>query len=121
MIKYTPIIPKDSDGNKWLCTETYGYYSPRYDKRITVEMGEKSDGATGAFDIPSAAWFVHDKICKTGQFDDATKVTAWQAANILRDILTSEGRRWRGYYWHWSTFLFGCYKARKNGWFKSRN
>lgn len=93
------------------------YYSRRYSKRISVPKGYKSDGATGAIDIDSDGWWVHDKLCDTGKFDDGTPCTNWQASMILKDILKSEGRWFRARSWFVMTYLFGGGKARDNGMF----
>lgn len=128
MIKYHPNL----DG-KYVCLETYHYYSARYDKGVKVEEGYVSDGATHAIDIPSSAWFVHDKLCETAAWGDRTPVTAFQAAMVLRDILLGEsldlhdmGRykhgAWRylqSFYWPVATFIGGCVNTRKNGWWSS--
>ena len=94
------------------------YWSPRYKKLIIVEYDYPSDGATFAVDIYSDAWWVHDKVCDTGVFEDGTPCTNWQASMILSDILKSEGRWARQHYWFWATFLFGGGKCRENGMFK---
>ena len=92
------------------------YESPRYPgKTITVPEGYESDGATGAFDICSDSWWVHDVICDRATWDDGTPINAWQAAAVLSDILASEGRWARAIYWRWTTYLIGCHKTRKNG------
>lgn len=91
------------------------YYSSRYKKRVTVRKGYPSDGATGARDIDSEAWWVHDKLCDTGKFDDGTPCTNWQASMILKDILKSEGRWFRARSWFIATWLLGGGKARDNG------
>ena len=91
---------------------TIYYHSERYGKSVTVPKGYKSDGATGAFDIYSEAWFVHDKICEFGVWDDGSLVTRHQAAKVLSDILKSEGRWFRCRSWYLMTFLFGCKKVR---------
>lgn len=117
MIKYKRIVPPRDDGMKWVCTETYRIYYKRYGKWLEIREGDMSDGASGALDIRSSAWWGHDWLCKHGTFQDGTPVTAWMAANCLRDILREEGRLLRSYYWHWATFLFGCKRTRKNGWF----
>ena len=107
------------------------YFSKRYGKTIFVEKGFTSDGATGALDIfgdvnviiiktkeprlVSKSFLIHDKLCETGKFEDGTKCTNWQASQILSDILLAEGRKYRGKYWFWFTFLFGGGKARENG------
>jgi len=90
------------------------YYSKRYKKQITVHKGYESDGATGAIDIYSEAWWVHDKLCDTGLFDDGTKCKNKQASTILSDILRSEGRWLRALCWWPATYLFGGGKCRKN-------
>ncbi len=90
------------------------YYSKRYNKYITVHKGYQSDGATGAIDITSDGWWVHDVLCDTGEFDDGTKCTNWQASTILSDILRSEGRWLRAIYWFPATWLFGGGECRKN-------
>ena len=95
--------------------EAFTHYSKRYDKFITVVEGYESDGATGAIDIHSEAWWVHDKLCDTGLFDDGTKCNNKQASQILSDILRSEGRWIRAQYWYTFTWLFGGGKARENG------
>ena len=97
--------------------EDYEYVSPRYGKQVVCPAGMESDGATGAFDIYSAAWWVHDNLCETAEWSDGTPVNAFQAATVLGDILVSEGRVWRGIYWWWATYLLGCKKPRENGWF----
>jgi hypothetical protein len=91
------------------------YYSKRYDKRVVVPMGYRSDGATGAFDIWSEGWWVHDMLCERGTWEDGTLVNNWQASQVLQDILKSEGRWARARYWFWATWMFGGGKARKNG------
>lgn len=88
------------------------YKSKRYDKVVSVPKGYKSDGATGAIDIASEAWWVHDKLCDTGLFDDGTLCSNKKASTILSDILRKEGRKYRAFYWHWSTLWFGGGKCR---------
>ena len=90
------------------------YFSPRYLKRVTVPEGFKSDGATGAFDIDSNSWWVHDKICQDGAWDDGSPVTRKQAATVLSDILWSEGRFFRATYWGVASYWLGCKKVRNN-------
>ncbi len=91
------------------------YYSERYDKWVTVEKGFKSDGATGAVDLWSEGFWVHDQLCDFGYFNDGSPCTNWQASTILGDILKAEGRWFRSRSWKYATFLFGGGKARKNG------
>jgi len=94
------------------------YYSKRYGKWVTVPEGYPSDGATFAEDIYSDSWWVHDKLCDTGFWDDGTRVTNWQASMVLRDILLEEGRWIRAHRWFLPTFLFGGGECRKNGMLK---
>ena len=93
----------------------FTYYSAGYDKFITVPAGYPSDGATGARDINSLSWWVHDVLCDFGVFDDGTPCTNWQASTILSDILKAEGRWFRARSWFIMTWLLGGGKARDNG------
>lgn len=95
--------------------ESIVYYSPRYKRTITVPVGEDSDGATGAMDITSRGWWVHDQLCKRGCWDDGTKLSNWQCSQVLQDILVDEGRWWQSKGWFWATLLCGGGEARKNG------
>lgn len=74
-----------------------------------------SDGATGALDIHSDAWWIHDQLCDTGCFDDGHKISNWDASTVLGDVLWSEGHRMRSIYWWFATFFGGGGKARENG------
>lgn len=116
MIRYR----KRSDG-LYVCTETYRWHSSRYGESITVYEGTVRDGASGAINIRSSSWWVHDEICarEPPQWDSGNPISAWQAAATLSDVLASEGRWARAIYWRWSTFMLGCKAARKNGWFKA--
>lgn len=96
------------------------YVSPRYGRSLTVPKGYKSDGATGALDIWSRAWWVHDMACETGQWDDGHPMSNWDASTVLSDILLEEGRWARAVYWWWFTYLFGGGKARQNGMFQAK-
>lgn len=91
------------------------YYSKRYDKKVSLKKGMFSDGATGAFDIFSRSWWVHDELCNTGKWADGTRCTNWQASTVLGDILFSEWRLPRSVYWWIATFFKGGGKARENG------
>jgi len=97
--------------------ELWRYKSPRYGKWVKIKQGQVRDGASGAFDITSLAWWCHDQLCADACWEDGAPISSWQCANVLRDILRSEGRLMRSYYWHWATFLFGCKNPRDNGWF----
>ena len=84
---------------------------------MTVHEGQVRDGATGAIDIESDAWWVHDELCADAVWDDGSPVTRTQAAAVLGDILASEGRWFRRITWPISTFIFGCRNVRKTRWF----
>lgn len=101
----------------YLLTSGILYYSKRYRKYITVKIGTRSDGATGAYDINSKSWWVHDQLCNTGLFDDGTKCSNWQASRILSDILSDEGYWFRSASWLIFTFAGGGGKCRDNGMF----
>ena len=94
---------------------SFVYYSAKYDKFKTVPVGVY-DGATGAADVCPKAWLVHDAICNNPVWDDGTPIKAWQAANVLSEILKKNGRWFRARSWLITTFLFGCVKTRENGW-----
>lgn len=92
---------------KYVCIHPLTYTSPRYCKSVTVNAGFISDGATGAIDIDSDAWWIHDVLCERGTWDDKSPVTNWQASMVLSDILKEEGHHWRTYTWKWMTYFFG--------------
>ena len=94
---------------------TIRHNSERYGKTVTVPAGYHSDGATGAIDIYSDGWWVHDWLCDHGVWDDGSPCNNWQASTVLSDILRAEGRWVRAIYWWPATWLFGGGKARKNG------
>lgn len=96
----------------------YRYNSKRYNKTILLSQGNRSDGATGALDIPSCGWWVHDALCNSGQWEDGTRLTNWQCSTVLHDILKSEKRYIRSIRWFVWTFLFGGGECRKNGMIK---
>jgi hypothetical protein len=94
------------------------YTSPRYGKTITVAAGRESDGATGAMDITSRGWWIHDELCLLGRWDDGTPLSNWQCSQVLQDVLKAEGRYWQSKRWFWATWLFGGGQARENGMLK---
>ena len=100
--------------------ETYVYYSKRYNRTITVQKGFWCDGATGALDMDTDAWIIHDWICDSkngsdGKWDDGTLIDNWTASTILGDVLWLDGYKVRAVIWWWATWLFGCKACRKNG------
>jgi len=102
-----------NDG-RYECDEDYEYYSPRYGKRVHIAKGTLSDGATGALDIHSSAWWVHDELCRTAHWSDLTSVGPWQCACVLSDILWKEGHFLRAVYWKYFTYFLGCRLPWKN-------
>lgn len=111
------IIEQNGKEMYWL-NEAIVYTSPRYKKTVTVPAGYISDGATGAMDIASQGWWVHDVLCDKGVWDDGTKLSNWQCSTVLYDILKAEGRTWQAGRWRIATWLCGGGQARKNGMFK---
>jgi len=102
------------EDGKYQLHEDFTYTSPRYGKSVTVRAGIY-DGATGATDINSAGWWVHDQLCNTGMWDDGTRLSNWECSQVLQDILKAEGRWARARYWFWFTWAIGGGKARDNG------
>ncbi len=122
--KYRKLSDEEAgNGKKYELQEEIRYTSSRYDNAITVPIGYRSDGATWAMDIQSASWWVHDKMCDDGKWDDGTLCTNWQASYVVSDILWREWswrkplRGIRAILWRPATFLFGGGKARENGMF----
>ena len=99
---------------KYYCPYTISYHSSRYGKDVTVPKEYPSDGATGAVDVWSESWWVHDVLCDRGTWDDETPCKNWEASTVLSDSLRAEGRKFRAVYWRYFTFLFGGGKCRKN-------
>ena len=105
------------------------YYSPRYKKRVVLNKGYSSDGASGAIDIDgpvkcfdmklgkwvkkSLSWWVHDKLCDTMEWDDGTHCSNFQSSMVLKDILRSEGHWVRDHWWFLSTWIFRTIKTRQ--------
>lgn len=104
----------------WECRRDFSYFSPRYREWVRIRKGQERDGATGAIDIVSSAWWIHDQLCADGVWASKEKISAWQAAAVLSDVLHAEGFWARAIYWRWSTFFVGCVKAKANGWLWAR-
>ena len=97
--------------------KAHAYFSDRYGKWVSWGDGYPSDGATGAHDLYSLSWQVHDVLCDRGEWDDCTPLTNWQASMTLHDILLHEGHRLLAVLWMRATLWFGGGKARDNGMF----
>jgi hypothetical protein len=117
-------LPKDEqerltfrDGTpcKYQCPRRIYFHSERYRKSIEVEHGYPSDGATGAIDLDTYGWWVHDKMCDLGVWEDGSKITNRQASMVLHDILMADGHWFFARRWLIATWLFGGGEARKNG------
>ena len=101
---------------KWvyILLEPIRYFSQRYQKWVTVEDGYRSDGASGpAPDLAGWSWWVHDKVCDTGRFDDGSPCTSRQGSMILYDILRAEGRPVRAVTWGLATFVWRILRGKK--------
>ena len=120
-IEYIRIDPLLNDGMKFMLLTPQSYWSPRYKKIVAADAGFKWDGATGAVDLEgSKSHLMHDVLCNNAVWNDGTRVSNWQASQVLKDILKQEGYKIRQYTWRWATFLAGGWKIkRKNGWFWS--
>lgn len=103
---------------KYISDREIVYTCPRTRRTITVPIGMPSDGATFAWDIENTdSWWIHDRACDAGKWDgEGGPITALEAAQVLGTILWKEGRKIRAVYWGVGTFVFGCDKAKANGW-----
>mgnify|MGYP000630768381 CR=1 FL=1 len=108
-------VDKAVTGKKYRLLTPRRYYSKKHRKWVFLEKGFLSDGATGAFDIHSWAWWIHDKLCEDGTWADGTPCNNFQASTVLGIILAKEKRYLRSIYWWWATWLVGGGQARKNG------
>lgn len=86
----------------------YHYFSKRYQKHIVARVSDKPyDGATGAIDINSYGWLIHDVVKRDKCFSDGSECSNLQASCILYDILKSEGRWFRARSWYLTTLIWG--------------
>ena len=67
------------------------YYSKRYDKYVTIEKGFVSDGASCCPNF-GISWLVHDKLFRTGKWNDGSPVKWRQANRVMLDIMEQEGQ-----------------------------
>lgn len=104
----------DESIGRYVLEEVFSYYSERYKKRVSITIPYTSDGATGAFDILSAAWWVHDWMCDGHGWDDGTQPTRWEASQVLHDILKDEGYWARAEYWRLATYWLGAKNLKKD-------
>ncbi len=102
-------------GDGYEVTEKFVYYSPRFNRNLTIPENFYSDGATGAKDVDSDGWIIHDNICRYAVWDDGTRIDNWTASTVLADILWRDGFKFRSITWWIATYLFGGGLARQNG------
>jgi len=95
------------EGKQYVNTSKFTYFSKRYGKSISMYKGFVSDGATGATDILSNSWGIHDVLKRTKVFDDQTKCSNLKASTVLYDILKEEGRHIRAPLWFVATLIWG--------------
>jgi hypothetical protein len=102
---------QDSKGTIWYrLLSDVQYISHRFNKTKTLPKGYVSDGATGAEDIVSKSWFVHDKLCEDMKWDDGSYCSPLQSSYVLHDILMKENRWVRAKVWFLFTFVFQSIK-----------
>lgn len=89
------------------------FHSVRYNRYVEVKQNQVRDGASGARDIISFAWWVHDQLCADGVWANGDECSRLQAAMVLHDILREEGYWFRAKTWGFATWLLGCKKVRK--------
>ena len=92
---------------KYRLPYTIKYYSVKYAEHVTVPEGYESDGATGAMDIWTESFWVHDLLCERHTWDSGAHCTSKQAAEVLADILWREKRYLRSLVWYLAVRCFG--------------
>lgn len=127
ILQYLVVVYPDRKVRYILKSAELSHYSHTYHKRKTIKFGYESDGSSGGVDKPSKYWWIHDAICDNPKWDDGTPINAKQAATVIKEILREEATRYlrkldsvftylQSYYIPGLTFLFGCKRARENGW-----
>lgn len=99
----------------------YTYYSPRYDKRLTIKAGSFSNGANWVPDpMGTDAWVIHDYICNkenwpdgVPRWDDGTQIVNWDASMVLKDVSQRDGYSAFATVAFWATYFFGCRVAKR--------
>ncbi len=95
--------------HKFQTLEPHTYHSPRYNRDATIPSGFVSDGATGAMDLYTRAWLVHDFLCtQPCRWDDGTECTRWQSSMVLHDCLAEDGFDVRAWPWALATWIAGA-------------
>jgi len=110
VFNYVDIIyDEDSEILHYIVHTEYKYYSKRYNKWIVAHVGMPTDGATGALDINSFSWLIHDKLKVRKTFEDGTKCSNWKASCVIYDILKRDGFWFRARSWYLSTLMWGTF------------
>lgn len=108
-------------GDVYVSGPVYTYESPRYGKSITVPRGYPSNGANVVKDLHPTAFFVHDRGCECGKWDDGSKMCNRELSFVYYDILRACGTLWVRAFCRWvGTFLGGGGKARDNGLWRAK-
>lgn len=85
-------------------------------RRCTVPAGFVSDGATGAMDVLTRGWIVHDWLTDSGVagprnlgclWDDGSPCSRWQSSLVLASCLREDGYCIRAPFWAVATWLAG--------------
>lgn len=100
------ILNPPIEGKRYELLEDILYFSKRYNRVVYIEAPYRSDGASGAIDIASKGWWVHDKLCEDKAWADGSPCSAWQSSMVLYDIMVSEGYTVRAPVWAFFTFAF---------------
>lgn len=105
MIRYERRYIKSRERYMYVALEHYTYFSIRFGKKVTITPEFISDGATGAPDIPSMSWWVHDALCDWKHWDDGTSCSVLDSSLVIYDILKAEGRYVRAPLWFMGTLV----------------
>lgn len=109
-------------GDAYRSGPRYTYYSERYGKSISVPANYPSNGANYVEDLHPTAFFVHDRGCEHGYWDDGSKMCNLELSFVYYDILVTCGTpRWRAAIRWAGTFLRGGGQARKHGLWRVKN
>lgn len=90
---------------RYVSLEDYTYFSKRFNKSITITKEFISDGATGAKDINSMSWWIHDALSEWEHWDDGSFCSIYDSSLVIYDVLKSEDRYIRAPLWFIGTFV----------------
>ena len=100
---------------KYILLEDISYTS-KDGKTLSCQCGELSNGADSAIDLCPEAFFLHDKGCVTGKWDDGSAMTNYECSTMYSTVLWKNGHWLPALYRFPATFLFGGNKCRENMW-----